>query len=116
MSQIRILVAGLPGLLYDIVRELIERQDDMTIVGRAPGRCDLAEAVREARADVAILGCDEAELATVARRLRAGRPRLRILAIAGDGRSAVVAEADGARAVLEDVSPAGLVAGIRTAD
>ncbi len=113
MHRIRILATGLPRLLCDIVGELATRQPDMVMVGRRPTRPALGEAVRACRPEVVVVGCRASELSDTGRQLRSDYPRLRILALADDGRSGVLIEPERSALTLEDISPESLLAALR---
>jgi len=111
MPPIRIAVASLPQLLRDIVVGALSSEEDMLLVGEAPGSLQLEGLVREAVADVAIIACDRSEIEGIGRLVN-GSP-VTLLAITDEGRTGVLYELLPAEADLGELSPRVLVNAIR---
>lgn len=119
MSRIRILLAGMPRLLEDIVEHMLNVQSDMHVVGtvvpHGAAAAALVEALADTPADVVVLGLSEEAEASTYDALLFANPRLRLLAVVGDGRGAFLYELQPSRVPLGVVSPEALVDVIRAA-
>lgn len=113
VNRIRILVVGLPGLLGDIVREMIAPETDIEVVGRLSTTAELGAAVRRTRADLVVLACEDAEVTGVGKRLLEEHRDLRIVAIVRGGRRGVLISRQHARVLIDDISLQTLLAAIR---
>src|SRR4051794_23633479 len=91
VERIRILlVEEMPRMLRDIVERAVGTRPDMEVVERVEGRDALAAAVDRTPVDVAILYlADQLELPSYDAMLF-DHPRIRLLALTGDGRAAAV--------------------------
>jgi hypothetical protein len=108
----RILLIGLPRLLAEIVTELVGREPDLALVGAVELTPGVVSNADRLDADVAILGShDESLIAS----LVTERPRLKILALAGDSHEAWLYSLGRERTPLGELSPEGLVAAVRRA-
>jgi DNA-binding NarL/FixJ family response regulator len=110
---IRVLLAGLPRIMREIVEHALGDASDMEVVGAVDAFGDLAGALADARPDVLVVGIDESEAPRLDRFLYE-TPRLSCLAIAGDARRAFLYELRPRAKPLGDVSPTGLVQAIRS--
>ena len=88
LPKIRVLVAGMPRMLTDIVRNIIMSHDDLEFAGEAVSVSGLAETAQALDADVLVIGAAPDENNTTCIHLLYARPRMRILAIDGEGREA----------------------------
>jgi hypothetical protein len=85
MRHIRVLVAGMPRLHADIVKRIVDRQLDMSVVGEVEADDRLGDALERADSDVMLLGVTSGDP-------RAGfgliweHPWLRVLALDTSGR------------------------------
>jgi len=109
----RILVAGMPRMLCDIITGVIATESDMEIVGRLPDRLALLSATTDLGADVVVLGIEDAALPDDCAALFDARPSVRVLGVATDDGSAFLWELRPQRVSLGEVSPQGLVEAIR---
>jgi DNA-binding NarL/FixJ family response regulator len=107
------LLVGMPGMLMDIVKDIIADEADIELAGEAASRTRLAQAATRARADVVVLGKNESSGDDDYRDLLYRLPRLKVLAIAADGRRAFLHELQPRVVALGEVSPASLVDAIR---
>ena len=108
MTRVRVLVAGLPRLLREVVEGVVRTQPDLDLVEVAvaadAGPAALRAAVAASAAEVAIVGlASEAAVATYDDVLFA-HPRLRLLALTGDGRAATLYELRPHKTALGDAS------------
>jgi chemotaxis response regulator CheB len=116
MHSVRILLVDLTGILQDIVRGVLEEQDDMIVVGWLPDRTRLHEAVLRTRPEVIVWGLDDdAEILDVAPDLFRGHPNLKVFVVRDDGRQGFLWELRPNKTSFGEISPPGLVHAIRTA-
>jgi DNA-binding NarL/FixJ family response regulator len=114
--MVRILLVDLTGILKDIVRSLLEEQDDMTVVGWLPDHATLREAILRTTPEVLVWGMDDdANVLDVAPQLFGDHPTLKVFEVRDDGRQGFLWELRPHRTTLGEISPLGLVAAIRTA-
>jgi DNA-binding NarL/FixJ family response regulator len=102
-------------MLCDIVRETVQHQSDMTVVGEFGPGAAFQAATKQIGADVVIVGTTTPDDITIPGQLLAVLPRARVLALAVGGRSAVMYELRPHRTELGEVSPQVLVDAIRGA-
>ncbi len=89
MKKIRILLANRPPMLLEVMREMVQRQEDMEVVGEILDPIGLLVAVREREADAVILTLkDHHEEPGLCSHLVAEYPNLTILGLAADGKIA----------------------------
>jgi DNA-binding NarL/FixJ family response regulator len=112
-DRIRILLAEIPPMLSDIVRDTVANEGDMMVVGEFTERGALLEGLASGGADVVILGTSEPEEAAVPYRILATSPHIKVLMLEIRGRRAVIYELRPRRRPLGDVSPQRLVKAIR---
>jgi chemotaxis response regulator CheB len=112
LKRIRILLAGMPRLLLDVLHQVIASEPDMAVVGRV-GRRDLDTAIRRTRADVLLVGQKSGVEQHVYVRLLMQRPHLRIVAIADNGRNGSRYELRPRRIRLHEMSAHALRSAIR---
>jgi hypothetical protein len=108
----RILLIGLPLLLEEIVTELLAREPDLELAGSVELTAGVARKAEQVDADFAIVGSDDENLVAS---LLTERPRLNILALAGDSGEAWLYSRGRERARLGELAPEGLVAAVRRA-
>lgn len=85
LKRIRVLLAGMPTLMFDILQQVVEAEADMVFVGTIDDG-DLSIAIQRTRADVVVVGQDtQGEHALLS--LLPRRPQLKVLTIAADGKS-----------------------------
>ncbi len=90
MKKIKILLANHPRMMREVVREMIEAQPDMEVVGEVLNPVELLVTVRETAADAVILGLEDAQELGVCSHLLAEYPNLTILALASTGKTAFI--------------------------
>ena len=103
----------MPGMLRQVLTEIIEREPDMEVVDR-----EAAEPLDELepnRADVVIASFAPGESAHAAASIHARAPRVRLLAIEGQEHDAWLYRLQPTRTLLGRVSPAQLVLAVRKA-
>lgn len=115
LKRIRILMVKVPGILGEIITEVVADEPDMEIVGAVTDYNELLPAARATSADAVIIGLEDGELPDICEKLLDERPRVVLLGVHGDGRHAFVYALRPGRVAIGDVSPADLVDGIRSA-
>jgi DNA-binding NarL/FixJ family response regulator len=113
LKRTRILLAGMPPLLRDIVEDAVAKQPDMDVLGHFSEGDDLAQSLKEVAVDVVIVGARQPDDFALADQCLRASPRVRVLVIANSGRNATMYEMRPHRVSLGDVSPEMLVAAIR---
>ena len=99
-------------MLSGIITELVSAEPDLAIVGELDDCDQTLEAIERNRADVVIAGLDGVAPAQVSY-LLSERPRLRILAVSGDGGESFLYELRPYERLLGEISPQTLLAAIR---
>ena len=115
MAHIRILLAGLSRMLADIVRRVLTGSPDLEVVGTLGRLDEVAPALLRADADVLIVGLEGADAMAEFEPLLATHPYLKIFALDGDGRRAVLYELRPHSIPLGELSPQSLIDAIRSA-
>ena len=113
MSKVRVMLAGMPRMLTDILKTVLAAKLDFQFVGELAGISGVENAAQDVAADVVIIGVpDNADTADFARAL-CRWPRL-VIAIDADGRRATLHELKSATRSLGEISPAKLIAALRS--
>ena len=112
MKRIRVLLAGMPTLMLDILHHVVEAEHDMAIVGTVDNG-GLPIAVQRTRADVVVVGHEAQRERDLYLSLLLRRPQLKVLAIAEDGKSGSVYELRPRRLRLGKISARSLAKAIR---
>jgi DNA-binding NarL/FixJ family response regulator len=105
----------MPTLLIDILRPIVASEPDMAVVGRV-NEGDLLAAARRTRADVILVGQKATDDRTEREefvQLLLQRPRLKVLAIADDGKTGALYELRPRRIPLGEMSAEALRNAIR---
>jgi hypothetical protein len=110
----RVLLAAVPPLLGDIVRDALAGEPGVTVVNGGTGD-DLEGAVAATRADLVLAESEGTGLSDRYLRLMHEHPRLCLLVVSPDGRSAALWRMVPQRRALEEVSPRSLVEAVRAA-
>jgi DNA-binding NarL/FixJ family response regulator len=108
----RIVLVDMPRILREIIEQAVGGEPDLELV-QARSEPGLRAAVESSGADFVISGADY-DFAEVARLLEE-RPRLRVLAVTGDGREGFLYELRPTRTALGEVSRQTIVNAIRGA-
>ena len=98
-------------MLRDIIAGILGREADLEVAG-SMGADELAELTERTAPDIVIAGQDPAVI-VAAERLLERFPRLRVLEVVGDGRSASVYELRPSREFVGDISPDSLLCAVR---
>lgn len=114
MESIRVMLVGLPQMLADIVGRVLAGAPDLEVTRWVNGLEQLMDIPADERPDVVVTGLGPSQrIESFASLLRA-QPNLRILALEGDGRHAVMYELQPHAVPLGDVSAEGLIDAIRS--
>lgn len=115
MGRIRILLAELPQMLSDLLKQAAARRPDMEIVGEFTDGMSLLLAADETHADAVVLGLHDGELPGICSHLLSEYPRIKLFAVAADGGHAMLYELRPQKVPISETSPEGLLDAIRTA-
>ena len=115
MHQIRIVLAHMPGMLRGILRETLSGERDFELVVELPEHGGLAGLVSRLQPDVVLFGVTDREGIDSALPLFQAHPGVRLVAMAEDGRRAVLYELRPHAVPIGEVSPDGLIDAIRLA-
>lgn len=116
VRRIRILLVDeMPRMLRDIVEHSVGTRPDMEIVAHVDRARELPSALGRVAADVALLCLDDADALASYDAVLYAHPRVQLLALAGDGRSASVYALRPHAEPLRVVTPDALVDAIRAA-
>ena len=114
MEHIRVVLAGLPRMLRDIVQRVLADAPDLDVIHSPEGLERLMDTLKEHDPDVVVTGLGPAQRIEQFAALLRAHPSLRILALEGDGRRAVMYELQPHAVPLGDVSTEGLIDAIRS--
>jgi DNA-binding NarL/FixJ family response regulator len=109
----RIVLADLPVMLRQIVRDAVTAEPDMEVIGEFDASGLFFEALN--RADVVIAGTREPERSAFPHSVLSASPAAKVLMIAVADPAATMYELRRHQTALGDLSPSGLVEAIRNA-
>jgi DNA-binding NarL/FixJ family response regulator len=112
LKRIRVLLAKMPALMLDIIHHVIAAEPDMAVIGVVDDG-DLPAAVLRARADVVVVGQDAQAERDSYLQLLLRHPRVKVLAIADNGKSGSLYELQPRRVSLGKISARTLTQAIR---
>jgi DNA-binding NarL/FixJ family response regulator len=112
MKPIRILLGRMSPLLLDMLHNVVASNPDMAVVGHV-GDADLLTTAKRTRADVILVGRQVNDEREQYGQLLLRRPRLKVLAIAHDGRTGSLYELRPRRVPLGQLSADALCRAIR---
>jgi len=114
MKIIRVLLSSRPKLLSEVLRNLIEHQPDMEVVGEIIDPIQLLLAVRITMVDVVIVTPLESnEEPKICRHLLAEYPTLKVVTLSATGAAAYLYQADVARLYIAEPSGQSILSAIR---
>jgi DNA-binding NarL/FixJ family response regulator len=114
LQRTRIVLAGMPQLLQDVVRDVVLDQPDMEVVGEVGSLDEMLVLATRMPTDVVLMGPTENELPGPVFQLLQEEPHLKVLGLIDGGRRAYLYELRPHREVLEDVSIEELLKAIRS--
>ena len=113
MSEVRVLLVGLHGLLHDVIRDVLDRAPELKVVAEPSDPAQLPDVVRRTGAEVVVCALDEPTAERVGVRMLEPHTRLKVVAIQDDGRRAVLWELRPNRRQIGDLSLPVLVETVR---
>lgn len=108
---VRVLIAALPLMLHDIIYDALTEQPTLHVVARLGDADDVEAAASKYNADVIVMTAPPEQIRAAEHMLYA-RPRMRVLMLAPDGRSAHLYRLVPQCMSIDDVSPTQLVSAI----
>ncbi len=114
MSQVRIVLVELRGILHDVIRGIVEVQPDMAVVGDLDRPDGLGRTIAKTDAAFVIWGVED-DVSDFYPGLLHDWPQVKVLAVQGEGREGFLWQMRPTRAPLGELSPDRLVAALRTA-
>jgi DNA-binding NarL/FixJ family response regulator len=116
MKKIRVLLANSrPRIMRQVMRQLIERQPDMEIIGEVAALSDLIRIAKETAADVIIITLEDVEASGLGRQLLAECADVTILALASKGDTAFIERLSFGRREIVDPSEVNILSALRQA-
>ncbi|MEJ2544003.1 MAG: hypothetical protein P8Y99_08035 [Calditrichaceae bacterium] len=114
MQKIKIMIASRPKMISDIIRNIIEHQLDMTIVGEVVDPISLLYTIREKSVDVVIMTPIKVNgEPKICSHLLANFPSLIIVALADNNETAYLYRTGAPKLCIEDPSGQSLIIAIR---
>jgi DNA-binding NarL/FixJ family response regulator len=113
LKQIRILLARMPKMLLDILSHVVASEFDMMVAGLVEDDEDLLAAARRTRANVLLVEQTAEDEREKYRSLLLGRPKLKVVAVSGNGRTGKLYELRPHRVLLGEMSADALRRAIR---
>jgi hypothetical protein len=92
IAPARILLLGMPRILRDLIRSIVDRQPDMRVVAEIEDDGVELRRIERPRADFVIVGLRDSDLPTVCDRLLRIRPATKIVGVSREGRRAILYE------------------------
>lgn len=114
MRHIRILLAGMPLMLLDMIADIVALRAEMMVAGKMQDTADIVTAAKKTRADVVILNEPAIGASQNYEKLLYSRPRLGVLSITSDGRQFFLHKLRPVRTALGEVAPESLAQAIRS--
>jgi DNA-binding NarL/FixJ family response regulator len=114
IRRIRIVLAGMPRMLLDMITDIVAPHAEMMIAGKKQDTADIRAAVKKTRADVVILNEPAIGPSQNYQELLYSRPHLQVLSITSDGRQFFLHKLRPVRTALGEVSPESLVQAIQS--
>jgi DNA-binding NarL/FixJ family response regulator len=116
MNRVKILlVNSRPRIMREVMRQLIERQPDMEIVGEVLDLSTLMCVAKETAANVIIVALEDAEALELCSQLLAECPDVVILVLAAKGDAAFIEQLRLGRWEIADPSEANILSALRRA-
>jgi DNA-binding NarL/FixJ family response regulator len=116
MQKIKVMLASRPKMLSDVIRNCIERQPDMIMVGDVIDPIKLLFAIREISVDVVIVTPLKANgEPKICSHLLAEHPQLKVVTISAKGEAACMYQSGVPRLRIDDPSAQSIFGAIREA-
>ena len=115
MNKIRVLLANHPLMIPDAIRQLVEEQGDMELVGDCRGPMHILQETGKTKADAVILAHEDTKEPGLCSQLLAVYPDLTILSVTADLTSAVTQQLCSRRRDFTTVQRQDIVQSLRAA-
>jgi DNA-binding NarL/FixJ family response regulator len=115
LQKIRIVLANYPRMMRELVREIIERQPDMEIVGEIVDPLHVLLATRETRVEAVIVALRNSEDSGLISHLLSECPNLTILGLSSQGDDAFIVQMCPQRTEIINPSVANILSALRQA-
>jgi chemotaxis response regulator CheB len=102
-------------MMREVVRELINRQSDMKVVGEAFSSVDILDAVKETEADAVILALNDPRYVGLGSYLLMEYPRLTIIGLSPQGENVFLEQLSVRRLEIFDPSESKILDAVRRA-
>lgn len=116
MKKVKVLLSGRPKLLSEVIRNMIEQQPDMEIVGEVVDPIELLRAAGETLVDVVIVtSLESKEELRICGHLLAEHPRLKIVTLSAKGETACLYQSGAPGLRIDEPSGQSILGAIRAA-
>ena len=114
MKLIKVLLSSRPKLFSEVIRNMIEHQPDMEVVGEIIDPVQLLLAVRTTLVHVVIVTpLESSGEPKICRHLLAEYPELKVVTLSADGQAAYLYQTDVARLQIDEPSAQSILSAIR---
>ena len=114
MQKIKVLLASRPKMISDVMRNMVERQPDMKVVGEVLDPIELLLGVRAAKVDVVIVTpLDSEREPRICRLLLEEHPHLIIVTLPAEGETAYLYQSGKARNRIDEPSEQSILGAVR---
>ena len=114
MRKIKVMLASRPKMISEIIRNIIERQPDMILVGEVVDPIKLLFAIRETSVDVVLVTPLKVNgEPKICKHLLAEHPYLKIIVLVAEGEAAFLYETGSQKRQIDDPSADMIVTTIR---
>jgi DNA-binding NarL/FixJ family response regulator len=114
MRKIKVLLASRPKMLSEVIRNMLERQPDMEVVGEVLDPIELLLTTRARPVDVVIVTpLDSEGEPKICRHLLAEHPQLKIVALSSEGEAAFLYESNSRQQLIAEPSEQSILGAIR---
>ena len=116
MQKIKVMLASRPKMLSDVIRNIIERQSDMVVLGDVIDPIKLLFAIREIEVDAVIMTPIKANgEPKICSHLLAEHPRLKLLTLSAKGEAAYLYQSGSPKLRINDPTGVTILGAIRGA-
>ena len=116
MQKIKVMLASRPRMLSNVIRNIIERQSDMVVVGNVIDPIKLLVAIREIEVDAVIMTPIKANgEPKICSHLLAEHPRLKLLTLSAKGEAAYLYQNGSTKLRINDPTGGAILGAIREA-
>ena len=116
MRKIRVMLASRPKMISDVIRNIIERQPDMLMVGEVIDPIKLLFATKETEVDVVIVTPLKADgEPKICSHLLAEHPRLKVVTLSSKGEAAYLYQSGIPRLCINEPCGQSIIGAIREA-